>query len=125
MATNSVSGFRLLACTFGEDFVLQTALGHDDTVFLGILSKELRTFLLGCLSSLSLGSILLLLQFAEESINNLLTFLMAHLEVVVLEHIGDRCRKIIDDEFSFESHLLELLTDAETKRITEFIHNSS
>ena len=124
VATDGVGGFGLLACSGGEHFVLKTALGDDDALFLGVLCQELGTLLLGCLSCGCLGSVLLLFQFTEEGVDNLLSLLVTHLERVVFEHIGDRCCEIVNDEFSFQSHLLELLTNAKTQCVTKLIHKS-
>lgn len=41
---DGVSGFRALAGAFGDDFVLETAGGHGDAFFLGVVFEEFFTF---------------------------------------------------------------------------------
>jgi len=118
VTTYGVGGFGLFARALGEHFVLETALGDTDACFLGIFGEELLAFCLGCLTCFCLGCILLLFELLEESVDNLLSFLMTDFERVVVEHIGDGRCEIFYFEVVFESHLFELLTNSETERIT-------
>ena len=83
VATHGVCSLWFLACTFVQHLILETALSHVDAVLIGILCQELLTLSLSSLSSLSLSCILFLFQLTEEVVYNLLTLLVAYLQVVV------------------------------------------
>ena len=122
MALHLVGSLRLAAVTLFQYFILQSAGQCDHTLFLGIVGQELLTVGLGSLALLgTLGAHLLVL-LLEELLHNDLCVAVTDFQLVARNNILNGGGKIINADGLSNTHLHQLLTNAQSQCITQFVH---
>ena len=116
MAHHGVLSCRLLAVTFLQHLILQTAGKRHDAVLLGILGEVFLTSLLMHLALLGALSLDLLLLLGKIFLHNRLGVTMRHFQFVTLQHILDGLCKIVGTDI-ISTHLGKLLTDTQAQCI--------
>lgn len=114
MAAHLVCGFRAATRTFGEHLILQTALRGDHTRLLGILLQE------GCAGGDGAFGLLASL-LVEILVQQSLCLAMRDGGFGVGEHITNAFCEILNAEV-FDTHAFQLLSNTQSKGITNLIH---